>query len=62
MSRHLFTDTKSRKQIAIFRKYRNMAGDEANSKGLARWRERNDNGAWEHQNFVDNFGTEDAQA
>lgn len=57
MSRDLFNDKKSIKQIAIFRKYRNFSADEANRVGLARWQSQKNGGVWEHENFLDNFGT-----
>lgn len=62
MSRHLYNDEKSRKQIAIYRKYRNLCIDEANATGLAIWKQKDKNGAWDRQNYVDNFGEEDELA
>ena len=58
MSRYLYKDEKSRKQIAIYRRDRNLCIDEPNSRGLARWRQLNDNGAWERQNLLENFPEE----
>ena len=59
MTRRLYEDEKSRKQIALYRRDRNLCIDESNARGIAIWEEKNRNGAWEHQNFVDNFGEED---
>ena len=61
MSRQLFKDEKSRKQIAIYRKYRNLCIDEPNAQGLAIWKQKDKNGAWDRQNFIDNFGEEEAE-
>ena len=58
MTRRLFEDEKSRKQIAIYKLNRNRDIDELNARGLAIWKEKNENGAWEHQNYIDNFGEE----
>lgn len=58
MSRQLFNDEKSRKQIALYRRDRNLCIDEANARGLAIWKQKDKNGAWEHQNYVENFGEE----
>lgn len=58
MSRQLFKDEKSRKQIALYRRDRNLCIDDANARGLSRWKQLNENGAWERQNYVDNFGEE----
>ena len=58
MSRQLFRDEKSRKQIALYRRDRNLCIDEANSRGLARWKQQNTNGAWDRHNFEENFGEE----
>ena len=59
MTRRLYEDEKSRKQIALYRRDRNLCIDDANARGLAIWKEKNQNGAWEHQNYIDNFGEED---
>jgi len=56
MTRHIFDDEKSRKQIAVYRLHRNRDIDESNARGLAIWRSKDRNGAWEHQNYVENFG------
>lgn len=55
MTRELFKDAKSRKQIAMYYRHRNMCTDAANARGLARWKQRNHNGAWEYQNLIENF-------
>lgn len=61
MTRHLFDDKKSTKQIAIYRKHRNLCIDEANAHGLAIWKQKDKNGAWDRQNFIDNFGEEEEE-
>lgn len=33
---------------------------EANAQGLSRYESRKHNGAWEYQNFIENFGEEEA--
>ena len=58
MSRQLFKDEKSRKQIAVYRRDRNLCIDEPNARGLARWKQQNANGAWDRQNFEENFEEE----
>ena len=62
MTRHIFKDEKSRKQIALYRVDRNLCIDDANARGLAIWKQKNANGAWEHQNYIDNFGEEECQS
>lgn len=59
MTRKLYEDEKSRKQIALYRRDRNLCIDDANARGLARWKQLNENGAWERQNFIENFGEEE---
>jgi hypothetical protein len=59
MTRHIFKDEKSRKQIALYRVDRNLCIDDANARGLARWKQLNENGAWERQNYEENFGEEE---
>lgn len=60
MTRELFKDEKSRKQIAIFQKYRNFSADELNRAGLSRWQSQKNGGVWEHENYLANFGEADA--
>jgi hypothetical protein len=62
MSRYIFKDQKSRKQIALYRVDRNLCIDDANARGLARWKQLNENGAWERQNYEENFGEEECQS
>lgn len=62
MSNELFTDEKSRKQIAIFKKYRNFSVDELNCVGLARWQSQKNSGAWDHENYLANFSEETENA
>ncbi len=59
MTRKLYNDEKSRKQIALYRRDRNLCIDEANARGLAIWKEKDKNGAWDRQNYIDNFGEEE---
>lgn len=59
MTRVLFKDDKSRKQIAQYKKHRNLCIDEPNSRGLARWKQQDSNGAWERQNLIENFPEEE---
>ena len=58
MTRQLFKDKKSRKQIAKYIVYRSRGIDDANARGLARWKHMNENGAWDRHNFEENFGEE----
>ena len=59
MVRRLFKDKKSRKQIALYCKDRNLCIDEPNAQGLARYEAMKRSGVWEHQNFIENFGEEE---
>lgn len=61
MTRHIFKDEKSRKQIAVYRLNRNRDIDDLNAKGLSIWKQKNENGAWERQNYIDNFGEEESE-
>lgn len=59
MTRHIFKDEKSRKQIAIYRLNRSMDIDDMNARGLAEWKRKNANGAWDRHNYEENFGEEE---
>ena len=59
MTRHIFKDEKSRKQIGVYIKHRNATIDELNARGLAIWKAKQRNGAWDRQNYIDNFGEEE---
>jgi hypothetical protein len=61
MSRYIFKDEKSRKQIAQYRLHRNRDIDDLNARGLSVWKQKNENGAWERQNYIDNFGEEESE-
>ena len=50
-----FNTVQGRRQAAVYSKY-SITNHDANRNGLARWYEKMRNGAWEHQNYVDNFG------
>ena len=58
MTRKLFDDTKTTRQGRIYTKY-SITNHEANRRGRARWDELNSAGAWDRQNYIDNFGEED---
>lgn len=59
MVRKLNFDTeKCKRQASVLAKY-SITNHEANRRGLAEWYRKMRNGAWEHQNYVENFGEQE---